>query len=185
MSSTAFFCGVKSLFPSSWLLRGLIMRVCPEILDLSSILCQTSLAAAGCAQADQNFLGFSLFFFFFFSFFFIPSLLTFLVLCPLQFAPYFTQPLINWPQLICWDFPRKEAIKLFFHHLNQGPERRFQTRSPKPQVLVFPDVVNSKVFLFFFFPCSEALAVIFHPQCLLFALSKMISNHCKPKCPYL
>lgn len=61
-----------------------MMRVCPETLGLRSILCQTCLAAAAVLSTPefQNFLSFSLF---------DPTLVTFLLLCPLQFAPCFTQ----------------------------------------------------------------------------------------------
>lgn len=59
------------------------MLVCPEILDLNSVPCQIFLAVGICAQADQNCLGFSLFLL-------VPSFLQFLVLCPLQLAPYFS-----------------------------------------------------------------------------------------------
>ena len=60
------------------------MLVFPEILDLNSVPCQVFLAVGICAQADQNCLGFSLLLL-------VPSFLTFLVLCPLQLAPYFIQ----------------------------------------------------------------------------------------------
>lgn len=60
------------------------MLVFPEIVDLNSVPCQIFLAVGICAEADQSCLGFPLLLL-------VPSFLTFLVLCPLQLAPYFIQ----------------------------------------------------------------------------------------------
>lgn len=99
------------------------------------------------------------------------------------------EPSVNWSELICCAFPRKEGIKLFFHHLKQAPEKGISNQFTTASSFRFPWCSQFKVF----FPhCSGALTLIFHPQCRSFSQrkndsqsSKMISNQNKPECPYL
>lgn len=92
------------------------------------------------------------------------------------------EPSVNWSELICCAFPRKEGMKLFFHHLKQIPEKGISNQFTTASSFRFPWCSQFKVF---FPPLKWSSGCDIPPPLSLLFLEKkwfpVVKNYFQPK----